>query len=58
VNQSHQHNLSPLVNVDAIRALNVAQTIAYAAGYALGNIGDAQARRVAIGRAIGCPVAI
>ena len=49
-----QHNLPPLVNVAAIRALTAAQTTAYAAGYGLGNVGAAPARRFAIGRAVGC----
>jgi hypothetical protein len=53
-----QHNLPPLVNVAAIRALTAAQTTAYAAGYGLGNIAAAADRRVAIGRAVGCTVAI
>jgi len=52
------HNLPPLNNVAAIRALTAAQTHAYCAGYDLGNIGQAQARRAAIGRAVGCTVAI
>ena len=53
-----QHNLPPLVNVAAIRALTEAQTLVYAAGYGLGNVEPAPARRVAIGRAVGCTVAI
>ncbi|KAF8495738.1 hypothetical protein F5888DRAFT_1709685 [Russula emetica] len=52
------HNLPPLVNVAAIRALTAPQTTAYTAGYGLGNIRAAPARRVAIGRAVGCSVAI
>jgi len=51
-------NLPPLVTAAAIRALTAAQSTAYAVGYALGNVGAAPARRVAIGRAIGCTVPI
>jgi hypothetical protein len=47
-----------LVNVAAIRSLTVAQTTAYAAGYALENDGPAAARQVAIGRVVGCTVDI
>lgn len=52
------HNLLPLVNVAAVRALTEAQTTAYAVGYALGNVGPAPAGRAAIGRAVGCTVPV
>jgi hypothetical protein len=53
-----QHNLPPLLNVAAIRALTAPQTIAYAKGYSLGHIAKAANRRGAIGRAVGCSVAL
>jgi hypothetical protein len=53
-----QHNLPPLINVAAIRVLTSPQTIAYAAGYGLVITGTAATRQAAIGRAIGCTVAI
>ena len=53
-----QHNLPPLLNIAAIRALTAAQSTAYVVGYGLGNVGNAPARRVAIGRAIGCSIAV
>ncbi|KAN0109213.1 hypothetical protein V8E52_009541 [Russula decolorans] len=52
------HNLPPLINVAAIRVLTSPQTIAYAAGYGLVITGTAATRQAAIGRAIGCTVAI
>jgi hypothetical protein len=53
-----QHNLPPLLDVAAVRALTPAQSTDYVNGYQLGNIGQAAARRKAIGRAIGCVIAI
>ncbi|KAF8222386.1 hypothetical protein L208DRAFT_1446391 [Tricholoma matsutake] len=52
------HNLPPLVTAAAIRALTVAQSTAYAVGYALENVGAAPLRRIVIGRAVGCTVPI
>ncbi|KAF8800395.1 hypothetical protein BYT27DRAFT_7117675 [Phlegmacium glaucopus] len=52
------HNLPPLVNAAAIRQLTAGESTLYAVGYELGNIGPAPARRVAIGRVVGCTVAI
>ena len=47
-----QHNLPPLLNVAAIRALTAVQSTAYAVGYGLGDVDGAPARRAASGRAI------
>ncbi|KAM6504423.1 hypothetical protein JOM56_001366 [Amanita muscaria] len=52
------HNLPPLLNAAAVRALTAAESTAYAVGYAVGHAMPAGARRVTIGRAIGCTVAI
>ena len=53
-----QHNLPPLIDVNAIQALTGPQATAYANGYGLGHIAGLPARQAAIGRAVGCPVAI
>lgn len=54
----HQGNLPRIENVAAIRALSALQTLAYATGYELGNTPTVAARRAAIGRAVGCIIAI
>ena len=53
-----QHNLPPLIDIDTIRGLTGPQATAYANGYGLGHIAGVPARRAAIGRAVGCTVAI
>ena len=53
-----QAHLPLIRSVATIRSLNAMETTAYAAGYELGNIATVAERRKAIGRAIGCSVAV
>ncbi|KAF8237577.1 hypothetical protein L208DRAFT_1211071, partial [Tricholoma matsutake] len=48
------HNLLPLVTAAAIGALTMAQSTAYAVGYALENVEAAPLRQIVIRRAVGC----
>jgi hypothetical protein len=53
-----QNGLPALLNAVAVHALTPQQATAYANGYGLGNVNTAPQRKRAIGRFIGCTVAV